>query len=138
MPPKVAVVRRAVFSASHRLHSSKMSAEENRRVFGKCNHPNGHGHNYELEVVVEAEIDPRSGMVINLNDLKNRIESHVLERVDHRFLNLDVPEFAELNPTTENMAVVFWRWLEPHFSAGQLKEIRLRETENNLAIYRGE
>lgn len=136
--PTVYLTRRSVFSASHRLHSEQLSAEENRELFGKCNSPNGHGHNYVLEVTVRGEPDPKTGIVINLVDLKHAIEDAVLEKVDHKHLNLDVQEFRNINPTAENMAVVFWKMLEPRLPKGLLYEIKLHETENNVAIYKGE
>jgi 6-pyruvoyltetrahydropterin/6-carboxytetrahydropterin synthase len=132
------LTRRAVFCASHRLHSPQLSDEENRRVFGKCNHPNGHGHNYELQVTVRGEIDPRTGMILNLTVLKAAMEEAILRHVDHRHLNLDVEAFRDVNPTAENMAVVFWRLLEPKLPRGALHEVRILETENNFAAYRGE
>jgi len=135
---KVYITRRATFSASHRLHSPQLSDEENRRIYGKCNHPNGHGHNYVLEVTVQGEVDPRNGMVMNLVDLKKAMEEQVLDLVDHRHLNLDLTVFEEIVPTAENMAVVFWRLLEPALPKGSLYEVKLHETENNVAIYRGE
>jgi 6-pyruvoyltetrahydropterin/6-carboxytetrahydropterin synthase len=130
--------RRATFSAAHRLHSDRLDDEENRKVFGKCNNPRGHGHNYELDVVIRARVDAVTGMAMNLVDLKKVIEENVVAVVDHKHLNDDVPAFASLNPTAENMAVVFWKWLEPKLPRGALYEVRLRETENNVAIYRGE
>lgn len=130
--------RRVVFSAAHRLHSSDLSDAENLKIFGKCNHLNGHGHNYELEVVLRGSINAATGLIYNLSDLKVVIERVVLSRVDHRHLNLDVPEFAKLNPTAEVIARVFWDWLKPELPKGLLYEVRLRETENNLAMYRGE
>ncbi len=135
--PTAILSRRETFSASHRLHSAQLSDEENRALFGKCNHANGHGHNYTLEVLVKGEIAQKTGLVMNLNDLKALIHQHVLDKVDHRHLNLDVAEFKTLNPTTENLVVVIWNWLAPHLD-GLLYEIRLHETENNIAIYRGE
>ncbi len=137
--PVLYLTRRATFSASHRLHSPELSEEENRRIFGRCNHPNGHGHNYVLEVTVRGEIDPRTGMVMNLADLKLIIQERSLDVVDHKHLNLDLPVFQKLVPTTENLAVVFWRLLEPALPRQNLLyEIKLHETENNVAIYRGE
>ena len=132
------LTRRATFSASHRLHSDALSAEANRQLFGKCNNPNGHGHNYTLEVTVRGSIDTTTGMVINLTDLKKAMETNVLDLVDHKHLNLDVPIFQEIVPTAENMAVVFWRLLAQELPSGLLYEVRLHETENNVAIYRGE
>ncbi len=134
----VYISRRATFSASHRLHSAALSAEENRQIFGKCNNPNGHGHNYVLEVTVKGEIDRRTGMVINLVDLKRAIEEAILNEVDHKHLNLDTTIFQEIVPTAENMVVVFWKLLERKLPPGLLYEIKLHETENNVAIYRGE
>ncbi len=130
--------RRATFSASHRLHSREMSDEENRELFGKCNHPNGHGHNYTVEVIVRGEVDPRSGIVMNLADLKSILQDAVLDDFDHRNLNVDLPDFEDVNPTAENIAIAIWRRLEPCLPDGLLHEIRLHETENNLVIYRGE
>jgi 6-pyruvoyltetrahydropterin/6-carboxytetrahydropterin synthase len=130
--------RRATFSASHRLHSKHLSDEENRKIFGKCNHPSGHGHNYVLEVVLRGEINSRTGLIFNLTDLKAIMDEKVIQKVDHRHLNLDVQEFKDQNPTAEVMAKVFWEWIEPELPTGVLYEIRLHETENNVAIYRGE
>lgn len=137
--PVLYLTRRATFSASHRLHSPELSEEENRRIFGRCNHPNGHGHNYVLEVTVRGEIDPCTGMVMNLSDLKRIIQERILDVVDHKHLNLDLPVFQKLVPTTENLAVVCWHLLEPALPRQNLLyEIKLHETENNVAIYRGE
>lgn len=132
------LTRRATFSASHRLHSPALSEAENQAVFGKCNNPNGHGHNYTLEVTVRGAVDPKTGMVMNLTDLKKAMDTQVIDLVDHKHLNLDVPLFAEIVPTAENMAVVFWKLLEKSLPAGLLYEVRLHETENNMAVYRGE
>lgn len=130
--------RRSVFSASHRLHSADLSDAENVRLFGKCNSANGHGHNYVLEVVVRATINPKTGLVMNLVDLKQAIDETVMKEMDHKHLNLDVATFKNLNPTVENMAVVIWQMLEKKLASGLLFEVRLHETENNVAIYRGE
>lgn len=135
--PIAILSRRETFSASHRLHSNDLSDKENVALFGKCNHANGHGHNYVMEVVVKGVIDPKTGIVMNLADLKRIIHDCVLVKVDHRHLNLDVQEFAKLNPTVENIAVVIWRWLKPDLG-NLLYEVRLHETENNVAVYRGE
>ncbi len=135
--PVVYITRRTTFSASHRLHSNELSAEENRQIYGKCNHPNGHGHNYVLEITVRGEVDARTGMVMNLVDLKKAMEEEILDLVDHKHLNLDVPFFQKIVPTAENMAVVFWQLLEPALPPGMLYEVKLHETENNVAIYRG-
>lgn len=134
----VYLTRRATFSAAHRLHSNELSEPENKAIFGKCNNPNGHGHNYVLEVTIKGEIDPKTGMVINLVDLKTAMEEAVINEMDHKHLNYDVPLFQEINPTAENMVVVFWKLLELKLPKGLLYEVKLHETENNIAIYRGE
>lgn len=131
------LTRRATFSAAHRLHSDALTPEENRRVFGKCNHPNGHGHNYVLEVTVAGAIDERTGMVFGLTELKEALREVVERDFDHKNLNLDVPAFRRLNPTAENIAAVLWERLAERLPPGLLHEIRLRETENNSVVYRG-
>src|ERR1700734_1405361 len=124
----VLLTRKIEFSASHRYNNPELSAEENRRVFGKCNNPNGHGHNYTLEVTVAGEPDPVSGMVLDLKDLKEILEREVMQRMDHRFLNYEVPELAGQIPTCENIAAVIWHLLEPKITRGQLSRVRLYET----------
>ena len=136
--PKVSLTRRVVFSAAHRLHSAELSDEENRRIFEKCNHVNGHGHNYTLEVTVRGEVDPRSGMVMNLTELMRTIEETVLAKLDHKNLNVDVADFQRMNPTAENIAVVIWRMLNKKLPQGLFEQVRLIETENNSVVYRGE
>ena len=137
--PVLYLTRRSTFCASHRLHSPDLTDDENRRVFGKCNHPNGHGHNYELVVTVRGEVDPRTGMVMNLSDLKRVVKDAVVDLVDHTHLNFDVPAFRGVIPTAENMAVVFWGLLDAALPRrGLLHEVKVRETENNSATYRGE
>ncbi|KAL6044403.1 6-carboxy-5,6,7,8-tetrahydropterin synthase [Balamuthia mandrillaris] len=137
-PPICLLSRRETFSASHRLHSPALTAEENTRIYGKCNNPHGHGHNYTLEVLVRGEIDSVTGMVMNLSDLKNAINEAVLSQLDHKNLDLDVEFFATRVSTTENVAVFCWNQLEAVLPKGLLHEIRLHETENNVVIYRGE
>src|SRR4051812_45540195 len=105
--------RKETFSASHRLHSDSLSPAENKRLFGKCNSENGHGHNYGIEVTVRGELDPETGLVFNLNDLKLAMKDGVLDKFDHKHLNLDVAEFRSLNPTAENIAKVCWDLLKP-------------------------
>lgn len=136
--PIVEIVRRAVFSASHRLHSHELSDEDNRRLFGKCNNPAGHGHNYTIEVTIRGEVDSKTGIVIDLTVVKNVIEECITKRLDHKNLNLDVAEFSRLNPTAENIAVVCWKWLQDALPPSTLHRIVVRETENNSAVYRGE
>lgn len=135
---KVYITRRENFCAAHRLHSEQLSGEENRKIFGKCNNPNGHGHNYTLKVTVAGEIDPVSGMVMNLTLLKEAIEFLIIEVMDHKHLNIDVPEFKNLNPTAENIAVVIWNLLQNKLPPGLLYEVKLYETEHNSVFYRGE
>jgi 6-pyruvoyltetrahydropterin/6-carboxytetrahydropterin synthase len=127
--------RRELFSASHRLHSNKLTAEENKNLFGKCNSQNGHGHNYIIEVIVRGAVDDR-GLTMNLNDLKQIIADEILARFDHKHLNLDCKEFVELNPTAENIAIVCWKILKAKLPI--LHEVKIHETEKNVAIYRGE
>jgi 6-pyruvoyltetrahydropterin/6-carboxytetrahydropterin synthase len=122
------VTRRAEFSASHYYHNPDLSKEENQRLFGKCANPHGHGHNYTLEVTVAGEVDPVTGMVMDLKELKKLLESEVLELMDHKFLNKEVPVFATKLPTTENIAVEIWKLVEPKLRVGKLHRIRLYET----------
>jgi 6-pyruvoyltetrahydropterin/6-carboxytetrahydropterin synthase len=131
------VTRREVFSASHRLHNIDLSDEENKRIFGKCNNPNGHGHNYILEVVVSGEVDPKTGYVIDLKQLKTIILENVVSKVDHKHLNYDVDFLAGINPTTENIAIAFWEQLVDKIPSGKLYKIKLHETENNFIEYKG-
>jgi 6-pyruvoyltetrahydropterin/6-carboxytetrahydropterin synthase len=137
MSPTVVVTRRAHFNAAHRLFNPAWSEAENARVFGPCANPNSHGHNYNLDVSVEGPIDPATGYVIDIKVLKDLIEDHVLRRLDHRNLNLDVPEFAQTNPTAEHIVVQCWRWLAPVLPAGRLVRLVLWETERNLVEYTG-
>jgi len=132
------VTRRAEFSASHFYHNPAWSSEENRRIFGKCSNPHGHGHNYTLEVTVAGDVDPATGMVMDLKDLKTLLEAEVLQIMDHRFLNKEVPVFATTIPTTENIAVEIWKMLAPKLKAGQLHRIRLYETPDLFVDYFGE
>jgi 6-pyruvoyltetrahydropterin/6-carboxytetrahydropterin synthase len=131
------LTRRAEFSASHYYHSPALSAEENQRLFGKCNNPNGHGHNYVLEVTVRGEVDERSGMVVDLKQLKGVLQQEVLQVLDHRFLNAEVPVFRHVIPTTENLAVEIWRMLEPRVKFCQLHRVRLYETPDLYVDYYG-
>ena len=132
------VTRRAEFSASHYYHNPQMSPEENQRIFGKCNNPHGHGHNYTLEVTVAGDVDAKTGMVMDLKDLKTLLQSEVLDVMDHRFLNKEVPVFASKIPTTENIAVEIWRLLAPKLKLGKLHRIRLYETPDLFVEYFGD
>ncbi len=127
--------RRYHFSAAHRLHSAALSDEENRRLFGKCNNYYGHGHNYYLDVCVKGEPDPITGMVIDLTYLDEIVESVILDKFDHKHLNLDTSEFENLNPTSEMFAMVIYNLLSPYIP--NLHKIGLWETENNYFEYFG-
>jgi len=134
----VYVTRRAEFSASHFYHSPNLTPEENRRIFGKCNNPLGHGHNYTVEVTVAGPVNPTTGMVLDLKEVKALVEQEVLQRMDHKFLNKEVPAFASKLPTTENIAVEIWNWLAPKLLFGKLHQIRVYETPDLYADYYGE
>ena len=131
--PRAYLSRRYRLSASHRLHSDEYSPEENRAVFGKCNNPHGHGHNYTLEVTVAGEPDPVTGMVLDLSELKKILEREVMQRMDHRHLNYEVPELAGKIPTCENVARVIWELLEPKITQGRLHRVRLYESADLFA-----
>ncbi|MEY3921327.1 MAG: hypothetical protein RL634_1088 [Bacteroidota bacterium] len=135
MANKVAVYRKEHFNAAHRLHNPSLSAEENDRLFGKCNLPNYHGHNYELIVKVIGEVDPKTGYVIDTKLLSTLVNEHIISKFDHKNLNLDVPEFKELNPTAENIAIVIFNILRPLLSEQFLLQIRLYETPRNFVEY---
>mmetsp|Transcript_6795 Transcript_6795/g.11675 ORF Transcript_6795/g.11675 Transcript_6795/m.11675 type:complete len:143 (+) Transcript_6795:105-533(+) len=137
-PPIVSIIRREHFSAAHRLHSKFLSDEENKQIFGKCNNPNGHGHNYVVEVTVRGPVDSRTGMVMNLVDLKEAMHKVIMEPMDHKHLDLDVPAFKNLPSTTENVCIVIWQGLQKFLPPGLLYEVKVFETENNICYYRGE
>ena len=126
------------FSAAHRLHNPALSDEQNRALFGKCNREHGHGHDYRLEVTVGGELDPRRGTVVDLAELDRVVQERVLARWDHRHLNHEVPEFRELNPTSENVVRVAWELLAPHISSARLEKLVLWETPKSAFEYRGE
>src|SRR6202048_4128293 len=129
----VLITRKIEFSASHLYHNPALSPEENRRVFGKCNNPHGHGHNYTLEVTVAGEPDPVTGMVLDLKDLKEILEREVMQRMDHRFLNYEVAELKGQIPTCENIARVIWNLLDPKIKQGRLHRVRLYESADLFA-----
>jgi 6-pyruvoyltetrahydropterin/6-carboxytetrahydropterin synthase len=131
------VCRRATFNAAHRLFRSDWSDERNQEVFGKCNNPNYHGHNYVLEVWIEGQIDPETGYVIDLKIVKDLVKTEIEERFDHRNLNLDCPEFNNIIPTAENIAVVCWNLLRAKLDTNYGLSVRLWETENNVVEYEG-
>jgi 6-pyruvoyltetrahydropterin/6-carboxytetrahydropterin synthase len=131
------VARRVHFNAAHRLDNPKRSAEWNRATFGPCNNPNFHGHNYELEILVEGPIDPDTGYVVDVGVLKRLAEETIVAELDHKNLNLDVPWFANRIPSAENIAVFCWDQLASRLPAGRLKRIRLWETPRNYVEYEG-
>ncbi len=132
------VCRRETFNAAHRLFIEDWNEAKNLEVFGKCSYPNYHGHNYTLEVWVDGDIDPNTGFVVDLKTLKHIIREEVIERFDHKNLNLDCPEFDGLNPTAENIAVVIWKLLRNRIDESFKLEVQLTETENNKVFYSGE
>lgn len=134
---KVTVSRKAHFNAAHRLHRKDWSFEKNDSVFGKCNNANFHGHNYELTVSVTGEIDPETGYVMDIKDLADLISEEVEQAFDHKNLNLDVPEFTNLNPTAENISVVIWNKMRKRIKPELDLEIVLYETPRNFVTYRG-
>lgn len=133
----VYVTRRATFSASHRLYNPSFSEEKNFEIFGKCANPNGHGHNYVLEVTVGGEPKKETGYVIDLSKLKKILKDEIVNRVDHKHLNYDVDFLKGVIPTAENLAKSFWDILTTKINDGKLFSIRLQETENNVVEYRG-
>jgi 6-pyruvoyltetrahydropterin/6-carboxytetrahydropterin synthase len=134
---RVSVFRKAHFNAAHRLHNPAWNDEKNREVFGLCNNPNWHGHNYELEVGVTGEIDQDTGMVVDLGWLADLIKEKVERHLDHKNLNLDVAEFKNLNPTAENICVVIWHILRRQLPETLDLQIRLYETPRNFVEYSG-
>ncbi len=132
---KVAVYRKEHFNAAHRLHNAKWDENKNTSVFGKCNNPNFHGHNYELIVKVTGAPDPETGFVIDLKILSELIEENVLSRFDHKNLNLDIEEFSSVNPTAENIAIVIYETLRQKLNPALELQVRLYETERNFVEY---
>ncbi|MHB1936550.1 MAG: 6-carboxytetrahydropterin synthase [Acidobacteriaceae bacterium] len=133
---KAYLSRRYRISASHRLHTERYSAEQNQTVYGKCNNPHGHGHNYTVEVMVSGEVDAMTGMVCNLGDLDGFVRREIVERFDEKNLNLD-ESFAALVPTTENLCVEIYRVIRAGFHHAKLEKIRVEETSNNFFEYAG-
>ncbi len=136
--PHVTVTRVLRFNAAHRVHNPALSAEENTRLFGLCNNPNWHGHNYRLEVSVKGPIDATTGYVIDLGALRGIVEREVIEKTDHRNFNIDVEYTRDLIPTTENIIVAMWRVIAPAVAPARLVRLRLWETDNNYADYEGD
>lgn len=134
----VYLTRKAEFAAAHFYHNPEFTPEENARTFGKCNNPNGHGHNYTLEVTVKGAVDRKSGFVVDLKQLKEIMNREVLDALDHRHLNKEVPAFRTLIPTTENIAVVIWQRLAPKLTSAQLHRVRVYETPDLFVDFYGE
>lgn len=135
---RVRLASGSFFAAAHRLHREEWDAETNRRVFDKCNNPNGHGHTYELEVTVEGEIDPETGYVMDFGDLKRTVDEVVIRPLNRRHLNFDVPFLQGVNPTAENIAVAIWGQLQGKLAPARLVRVSLNETEKNRVVYEGE
>ncbi|HXG71504.1 MAG TPA: 6-carboxytetrahydropterin synthase [Gemmatimonadaceae bacterium] len=135
--PQVTVTRRMRFNAAHRVHNPALSDAENASIFGKCNNPNWHGHNYTLDVSVEGGVDAGTGYVCDLSKLKDIVEREIIDRVDHRNFNLDVSFMEGVIPTSENIILAFWKILEPKVRPGRLTRLVLWETENNYVEYTG-
>lgn len=135
--PQVTITRRLHFSAAHRVHNPALSDNENKRLFGKCNNPNWHGHNYMLDVSVRGPLDEKTGYVVDLSRIRDIAQEHVIDKVDHRNFNLDVDFMRGTIPTTENIVVVFWRVLEPALKPAQLVRLVLWETVNHYVEYDG-
>ena len=132
------LTRKCEFSASHYYHNPNWSEAENRRAFGKCANLNGHGHNYMLEVTVKGEVDPTTGFVVDLKQLKDILNREVVDAMDHRHLNKEVPEFASRIPTTENIAIAIWQRLEPKLNVAKLHRVRLYEMPDLFVDFYGE
>lgn len=133
----VYLTRKEHFCSSHRLFNPKFSEEENLALYGKCAYANGHGHNYEIEVTVAGDPAADTGMIMDLKKLADIIEAEILDKVDHRHLNFDVDFLRGVIPTAENLAIIFWGILAPKMTAGKLHAVRVYETPNNFAEYRG-
>jgi 6-pyruvoyltetrahydropterin/6-carboxytetrahydropterin synthase len=131
---RIELGRRYRFAASHRLHSTQLSDAENGRLYGKCNNPHGHGHNYVVEISLSGDVDPATGMIANLADLDGFVEREILEAFDHRSLNEEVPAFRDKVPTTENLCVEIFQRLKS-FSPARLERVRVEETTNNSFEY---
>jgi 6-pyruvoyltetrahydropterin/6-carboxytetrahydropterin synthase len=134
----VYLTRKEYFSASHRLFNENFSEEKNTEIYGKCAYPYGHGHNYEVAVTISGEPDPDTGMILDLKKISDLIKEEIIEKVDHKHLNIDVDFLKGIIPTAENIAKAFWKILEPKIKHGKLYSIVISETTNNFAEYRGE
>jgi 6-pyruvoyltetrahydropterin/6-carboxytetrahydropterin synthase len=135
--PNVTVTRRLRFNAAHRVHNPALSDQENAAIFGKCNNPNWHGHNYTLDVSVRGPIDERTGYVLDLSVVRDTVKRELIDKVDHKNFNLDVDFMRGVIPTSENIVTAFWRILEPALRPARLTRLVLWETENNYVEYDG-
>ena len=135
--PTVSISRIVRFNAAHRVFNPSFTDEENQRLFGKCSNPNWHGHNYTLEITVEGEVEPSTGFVVNLADVKRVAEREIVDAIDHKNLNLDVPFMSGTIPTTENLVLACWRVLAPAVAPARLAKLKLWETENQYVEYDG-
>ncbi|XP_061174521.1 6-pyruvoyl tetrahydrobiopterin synthase-like [Saccostrea echinata] len=136
--PVVYITRIETFSACHRLHSLELGEEENKTTYGKCNNPNGHGHNYKVEVTVKGPVDPVTGMVMNIVDLKKFMQDAIMDTLDHKNIDKDVPYFKDKVSTTENLAVFIWSEIQKKTPKDLLYEVKIHETDKNVIVYRGE
>ena len=134
----VYITRRETFAAAHRLFKPELSDEEHLTLFGKCSNPNWHGHNYTLEVIVAGEVDPGTGFVMDLKELKEVVRKNVISKVDHKNLNLDTDFMKDKIPTSENIVIAIWNELKDKITKGKLYSVKLYETENNYFEYKGE
>lgn len=138
MANTIYITRRETFAAAHRLFKPELSDEENFKLFGKCSNPNWHGHNYTLEVVVAGEVNKDTGFVMDLQELKEIVKKNIIEKVDHKNLNLDTKFMKGIIPTSENIVLAIWNELNEKISKGKLYSVKLYETENNYFEYKGE
>jgi len=135
--PVAFLTRVESFSSCHRLHSSQLSPEENSRIYGKCNNPNGHGHNYKVEITVQGKVNPVTGMTMNISDLKEFMDKAIMNNLDHKNLDKDVPYFKNKVSTTENVAIYIWEQLNMLLPENCLYEVKIHETDKNIVTYRG-
>ncbi len=137
MKSAIQLTQQFEFSAAHRLHCDELSDEENRAVFGKCNNPNGHGHNYVVEVTVARNVDSAEGQVIPLNEFESTVKQLVVDRLDHKHLNQDIDYFRNVNPSVENIAIAIYDWLKGRFGSAELKSVKVFETPKTWAEHTG-
>lgn len=132
------ITKKLDFSAAHRVYNPNFTDEENANCFGRCNNPNGHGHNYELEVTIKGEVNPETGYLMDLKELKSIINREIIDKVDHKFLNYDVYFLQGIIPSSENLCIAFWNILKKAITQAELHEIKLYESKTSSVTYRGE